>query len=609
LLASLVQPSDNKELVLEQLMEFELEDMPLHLDWVPGTEQVITAHKTGRLRLYENIEADVADYVELIDMRPDVWSFGDHGFASFKFHPDWLKGTQTLFVVYTGEVKDTRLLPNNKAITPVRPKAWGKGPPGKYGNTFLDVCPCLDCSKIGKNHFGNVCEHPYYIDRLNVDLDAKVPVATKDITLLSIACASSSTHGPGTLMQIGKDFVMTVGDGSQYAEFDPGFADADGCYDPKGGKDQGQFRAQRLDYGNGKLTRIPYALLDSPKELTYAQLKFLGIGLRNPFRAHYDAKTDEVWIGDVGFGDAGTSERIFHASKVSKMTAKAKPINYGWPCIEGVRNSAQELDTYNPWSGASQRSRKAYTVKQKLPICNGVYAAVDALVAGVKDPKADAMWQAPLYEYRVGILDPEYPKLCVSGVAAITSVFKFTGKSMPKEYTNKLIFSDYAKQCVFYFDNDKAGKPDLTTPPHIIFSGTGFVNMVTGPDDIVYAIDYQHTRIVRMYAEGRGPNAGGPKTKAPTPAPTFTKAPTPAPFAPPTDIAAAVQCHDPKAVPELEWVQQPDGTYSGTLTLGAVVLTTAGGTMRTRAFNGMVPGPTIRMKVCTIYLIMLSTVM
>jgi hypothetical protein len=38
----------------------------------------------------------------LLDMRAEVYSFGDHGLLSFAFHPDWAQGTTKLFVHYTG---------------------------------------------------------------------------------------------------------------------------------------------------------------------------------------------------------------------------------------------------------------------------------------------------------------------------------------------------------------------------------------------------------------------------------------------------------------------------------------------------------------------------
>jgi hypothetical protein len=65
---------------------------------------------------------------------------------------------------------------------------------------------------------------------------------------------------------------------------------------------------------------------------------------------------------------------------------------------------------------------------------------------------------------------------------------------MPPDFQGKFMFSDYAKQCTWYFPNTAAGKPDFTKFPSILLSGTGFVNMKTGPDGYIYGLDFQNGR-------------------------------------------------------------------------------------------------------------------
>ena len=127
------------------------------------------------------------------------------------------------------------------------------------------------------------------------------------------------------------DFIFSSGDGSQYIEFDPGFEEADGCYVPGAGLDQGVFRSQRLDFPNGKVTRIPGALLDSLVPLEYDQLTYIARGLRNPFRIFYHDTSDILYIGDVGFGDGGTTERIFAVEGIELLEPEVA--NLGWPCV------------------------------------------------------------------------------------------------------------------------------------------------------------------------------------------------------------------------------------------------------------------------------------
>ncbi|KAG5182151.1 hypothetical protein JKP88DRAFT_263405 [Tribonema minus] len=597
-------PSQNEDLVIEHLWQFSMDDPPVKLAFVPGTDgMVVTAHKTGFMRLYQNVDADVNDYKTLIDMRADVFSFGDHGLLSFAFHPDFEKGVKKAFLHYTGEPKDVSVLPNDAAITPNRPQGWGLGPPETTGYTWGDICPCLDCDGTGPNHYGNICEHPYYIDRVAVDLDAGT--FTKEVTLLNDVCGSASSHGPGTLIFINGDLVASNGDGSQFAEFDPGFPE-DGCYVPDAGADQGCFRAQRMDlpYANGKIMRVPAALLDSAATITLEQVEFISRGNRQPFRMFYHEPADQLWIADVGLGDGGTTERIFTIPDVSKAPGAALNTNpahnWGWPCIEGVYSSAQQglLHEYNLWDTPSEQERLAYLQQNGLATCDGIKAAALALVAGTTPLPADAdeTWMPPFYEYRVGALDPNFPDLCVSGVAALTNVFVYDGASMPEAYTGKLLFSDYVKQCIWMFDQDPAtGQPDTSRPPHIVTANLGLIDMVASPvDDAIYGIDFTNTQIVRMYARGKGPAGQGP-----TPPPTA--APTMAPFALPTDIPDAAMCFDAATPPELGWRRRADGSYEGDLTLGVVNVATAAGTMRTRAWNGMIPGPLMRMEPCGVY--------
>ena len=51
------------------------------------------------------------------------------------------------------------------------------------------------------------------------------------------------------------------------------------------------------------------------------------LGLRNPYRAFYDAPTGRMYIGDVGGNDYSTASR--------RSTSASPGANYGWPNIEG----------------------------------------------------------------------------------------------------------------------------------------------------------------------------------------------------------------------------------------------------------------------------------
>ncbi|KAG5175187.1 hypothetical protein JKP88DRAFT_172702 [Tribonema minus] len=310
-----VIPSHMDGLVVEHVWQFDpdnLAECVVQIQWVPGTDQVVTVHKHGIVRLYPSIDASVDDFVQLIDLRIAVDSDSDHGLLSLNFHPNFAgpNGTKTAFLMYSGNPKDVTLLPNNAAISPKRPADWGSQTgdlPGGY------EWPEDLCTNLGPDNYnGEICEKVYYMDRVNVNLDAATPVMTPDITLYAGVCGSSSTHGPGSLLEINGDFYFSMGDGSQFAAMgsqfipaplniiDPGFPDVDACYVPGAGLDQGQFRAQRLDFPNGKVMRIPGKLLDSPTPLTFDDMEIVTKGNRQPFRMFYRETDDTLFIGDVG---------------------------------------------------------------------------------------------------------------------------------------------------------------------------------------------------------------------------------------------------------------------------------------------------------------------
>ncbi|KAG5179535.1 hypothetical protein JKP88DRAFT_139405, partial [Tribonema minus] len=155
------------DLVVEQVWKFDDgivdENMGVtHLDWIPGTEKVIVARKKGYLHMYDTIDAGVDEYKEVFDMNVDVASLDDHGLLGFAFHPNFGKpgvGTNSVFILYSGQPKDVTLLPNDAAVAQLRPAGWGQGPPGTKGYAWDEsgyLCPALE--KPLNNYGGKLCE-------------------------------------------------------------------------------------------------------------------------------------------------------------------------------------------------------------------------------------------------------------------------------------------------------------------------------------------------------------------------------------------------------------------------------------------------------------------
>ncbi|KAG5184729.1 hypothetical protein JKP88DRAFT_314083 [Tribonema minus] len=422
--------------------------------------------------------------------------------------------------------------------------------------------------------------------------------ATKEVTLLTVSCGSSDSHGPADLKVIGKGLVYGVADSSQSASgirkvigkdliygagdpsqphaaaapvsqqralfvtlghsvttLDSGFGDNDACYDPKQSAGQGSYRSIRETFGAGKIGRIPHDLLDSAKEITFGQVELMAKGLRQPWRMFHHEAQDRLYIGDVGNGDAEgttserifhidgvaraprphrdvgngdaegtTSERIFHIDGVARAPQDAAGVlpNFGWPCIEGVRTATlgplgawtsatdrgvctATLGPLGAWTSATDRRYLDWLDENGLTYCDATVAAAQAFIDGAPVPAGgDLGWQAPLFEYRTGIEDPDDPKTCFNTFAAITSVYFHdpaaagAAGALPSKLAGKLIFSDYAKACVWYVENGADGLPDTTALPKILMAETGFINITQGPEGAMYGLDYVNGRLLRI---------------------------------------------------------------------------------------------------------------
>lgn len=53
----------------------------------PTTDQVVTIHKYGEIRLYANIDAAEDDFKTVLNIQAKVYSADDHGLTGFAFDP------------------------------------------------------------------------------------------------------------------------------------------------------------------------------------------------------------------------------------------------------------------------------------------------------------------------------------------------------------------------------------------------------------------------------------------------------------------------------------------------------------------------------------------
>jgi len=53
----------------------------------------------------------------------------------------------------------------------------------------------------------------------------------------------------------------------------------------------------------------------------------------------------------------------------------------------------------------------------------------------------------PVYQYRYGAVDPDYPDFCADADASVSGITFYTGDKLPAKYQGKLFFVDYSKKC------------------------------------------------------------------------------------------------------------------------------------------------------------------
>jgi glucose/arabinose dehydrogenase len=162
-------------------------------------------------------------------------------------------------------------------------------------------------------------DHRFHLDEFHVDADGMKVDASSRRSVLSyehpedIHWGGLAVFGPGGHLYVG------TGDGGPDSSPPPAVA-------------------QDRDSLLGKLLRIDpedppagqdYAVpADNPFAKGGGTPEVYSYGLRNPWRYSFDAKTDDLWIGDVG---DYTQEEIDHTS-----LEQAAGANFGWPILEGT---------------------------------------------------------------------------------------------------------------------------------------------------------------------------------------------------------------------------------------------------------------------------------
>jgi uncharacterized repeat protein (TIGR01451 family) len=424
-----------------------------------GDGRVFVAEKSGLIKVFDSL-ADTTPTV-FADLRTQVHNFWDRGLLGLALHPDF-PTSPWVYALYT----------HDAAIGGVAPR-WGS--PG----VTSDPCP----TPPGPTADG--CVVSGRLSRL--EASGNVMIGSERV-LLEDWCQQYPSHSVGALA-FGPDGALYVsgGDGASFNFVDYG---QDGsplnpCGAPPAGvggvqtpptAEGGALSSQSLRSAyegpatlNGAVLRVNpetgAAMPDNPlvgSPDPNAQ-RIVAYGLRNPFRLTVRPGTNEIWVGDVGWG---TWEEI---NRITNPTGGVA--NLGWPCYEG--NGRQPgYDSAN------------------LNLCETLYQQPGLVVT----PHFT-------YNHSSQVVAGES---CPTGSSSISGLAFYTGTRYPAAYNGALFFADYSRGCIWVM-KDPLGTRTIES---FVFPAAA-VALRTGHEGDVFWVDYNGGTIRRIQyvADNQPPTA------------------------------------------------------------------------------------------------------
>ena len=416
--------------------------------------RVFVTEKSGLIKVFASLSATTPTV--FADLRPAVHNFWDRGLLGLALHPNF-PATPYVYVLYTYDA----------AIGGTAPR-WGPG------DGTSDPCPTPPGAT------GDGCVVSGRLSRLQAAGD--VMTGTEQV-LLEDWFQQYPSHSIGSVI-FGNDGMLYVsgGDGGSFNFADYG---QDGNPLNPGGEppvgvggtqtpptaEGGALRAQRLRTAypsfpirlNGSVARVDpdtgAALSSNPlfSNPDPNAKRIIAEGLRNPFRITARPGTNEIWVGDVGWGAWEEINRITDPTTFS---------NFGWPCYEG----AGHQPSYDNLG---------------LNICANLYAAGASAV------------KSPVYAYAHSqkIVAGES---CSTGSSSITGLAFYTGTSYPSTYQKALFFTDYSRQCIWTMLPNANGDPNPANRQTFEFGAASPVQLTIGPGGDVFYVDINAGKIHRI---------------------------------------------------------------------------------------------------------------
>jgi glucose/arabinose dehydrogenase len=417
--------------------------------------RVFVAEKSGIIKVFDSLTDTSPDV--FADLRTNTHNFWDRGMLGMALDPNFPTNPY-IYVLYTYDA----------AIGATAPR-WGTA------GATSDPCPtppgattdgCLVSGRLSRlEASGNFMTGPEQV-------------------LIEDWCQQFPSHSVGDLV-FGADGALYVsaGDGASFNYVDYGQT-KNPCGDPPSAAgtnltaptaEGGALRSQsvRRDLGSpitldGTVIRVDpatgLALPDNPlfSHSNPNARRIVAYGLRNPFRITAYPGTNEIWIGDVGWG---TWEEI----NVITNPTDANVDNFGWPCYEG--NTRQ-----SGYDGAN------------LNICENLYTEGSSAIT--------APYHAWHHSNKVVSTDN-----CPTGSSSAAGVtFQFAGNNnnYPAEYNGALFFADYSRDCVWVMFPGGNGKPNPSNISPFIEAAANPVDLEMGPDGNLYYVDFNGGTIRRI---------------------------------------------------------------------------------------------------------------
>ncbi|AQZ67377.1 hypothetical protein BKM31_43255 [[Actinomadura] parvosata subsp. kistnae] len=435
---------------------------PTNVEFAPDG-RVFVAEKGGYIKVFDSL-TDTTPTV-FADLRTRVHDYWDRGLLGLALHPNF-PADPRVYVLYSYDAEPGGTAPR-----------WGQP------NDDFDDCP----SPPGPTEDG--CR---VTGRLSV-----LSASGAETPLITDWCQQYPSHSIGDL-QFGRDGALyaSAGDGASFQFSDYGQDNLPGsdvvpdnpCGDPPGAvgtalsppaAEGGALRSQDVRTNgdpaglDGTIIRInpdtgaaasgnPNAGSSDPNVA-----RIIAHGLRNPFRFTQRPGTDEIWSGEVGWG---TYEEI---NRIPNPTGGVA--NFGWPCYEGPARE-NGYDALN------------------LTLCENLYAA-----------GASAHAQ-PFYSWNHGRRLYSGDMCTPGGQSSSSGVAFYPGGAYPDAYDGALFFSDYSRKCVWVMTKGSNGLPDPATVA-TFDTGTGVVELETGPNGDLFAVDYDRGTIVRYLFNNAPPTA------------------------------------------------------------------------------------------------------